>query len=249
MEYIQKIDERHLYGDGIGKVELYDLSRCNMCEEGRAECVAKIAGICYGQESKYPERLYRQLVNENASTLEFVRTWPLFDIGTSLRNTEGKNFGDAMSQEAHKKNVATFLIKIPIPIARQVMRHRTFSYQELSRRYTTNRKVPFEFWMIDAGKDNARKYAVDNILTEVNNVCQRAYQHLLVLGVRPEVARVALPLSLYTQFWMQGDVLALRNYFDLRTNPHTQREHRELAEAMIDLLQEHQPELWKKVKP
>ena len=145
-------------------------------------------------------------------------------------------------RKLHAENVATFRLTVPIFIARQIMRHRQFSYQELSRRYVDDKRVPLEFWEPSVGSNTSwlQRYERDARLL---------YQSIKSTGVPPEIARSVLPLSLYTEFWMQGDAPAWENYFKLRLDPHTQKEHRELAQAMLDLLKEHQPELWEKVKP
>ena len=285
MQYIRRIGEGELYSDSIGKVALYDLSRCNTNQESRIECVTHIAGVCYGQDRiKNAEKLYKRLVDENASTLEFVRAgdpWQvlyqcqvsetaeedkLFGIATSLRNcpnlptdeewTEKEgSIGKAVLPEElhkwHKEEIATFLIKIPIFVARQVMRHRTMSFQELSRRYTTDKRVPLEFWV-----SNHEAITDADFRTESNEAIKMnydeaadIYEALIAAGVRAEIARAVLPVSLYTQFWLMGNAPAFKNYFKLRLDKHTQKEHRELAEAMLELLKEHQPTLYEKVRP
>ena len=254
MKYIRKIDERGLYSDGIGKVELYDFSRANQNEESRIEAISTIASICYGKPPKDAKKLVERLWSESgglpSSAFEFVRIWPYFDIRTSLRHcqarypadgTDRERFTDLnISKRGHRENVATFLIKVPIFVARQVMRHRSMSFQEISRRYTTDKQVPFEFWMPPDKRDeysDAYAHAV------------RHYQNLIAYGVRPEVARATLPMALYTQFYLMADVPALKNYFKLRLDKHAQKEHRELAEAMLSLLEQHQSTLYRKVKP
>ena len=62
------------------------------------------------------------------------------------------------------------------------------------------------------------------------------------LNVRAEIARAVLGTGLYTEFWMMGDREAWANYFALRLDRHAQKEHRDLAQAMRDLLAERQPE-------
>ena len=257
MKYIQKIDEREIYGDGIGKVCLWDFSRANQNEESRIEAVATVASICYGKPPKDAKKLVERLWTESgglpSSAFEFIRAGDAPYIELSLRNEPDletdecyakDKYGKPVktSRDEHKKNIATFLIRVPIFVARQVVRHRMFSYQELSRRYTTDKRVPFEFWKPFDGPatewwDGFCAYARDQ------------YEYLVDGGIRPEAARAVLPQALYTQFWLQSDVPGLKNYFKLRTNPHAQREHRELAEAMLSLLEQHQPELWRKVQP
>ena len=142
----------------------------------------------------------------------------------------------------HKESIATFKIKVPIFIARQVMRHRQFSYQELSRRYTDDESVPFKFWI----PQNNKAFIFQNIVEDALKIYRRLVKRM---NVQPEIARAVLPVGLYTELWMQGDVPAWKNHFALRLDQHTQKEHRELAQAMLDLLEKHQLELWEKVKP
>ena len=259
MKYIRKIDERLLYNDGIGKAELWDFSRANENEESRIEAVSAVASICYGKPPKDAKKLVERLWTESgglpSSAFEFVRTGVEPSIIHSLRNLPTLPFDEeerirvslAQIQARHREEIATFRIKAPIFIARQVMRHRSFSYQELSRRYTTDKRVPLEFWGFgDKTGDGA------DFLDGYAGVIDQAilvYWQALDVGVRAEVARAVLPLGLYTQFWMMGDVPAWRNYFKLRLDSHTQKEHRELAQAMLELLKEHQPRLYEKVEP
>ena len=253
MKYIQKIDERSLYGDGIGKICLWDFSRANQNEESRIEAVSTVASICYGKPPKDAKKLVERLWVESgglpSSAFEFLRSGDKPSIEESLRNNpslphdgEGR-IGLTPDDLAHlhSERIATFYIKAPIFVARQVMRHRSMSFQELSRRYTTDKWIPLEFWEpqddTDIIYENVYVHATTN------------YRRLIAAGVRAEIARAVLPVSLYTQFWLMSDAPGLKNYFKLRLDKHVQKEHRELAEAMLDLLKEHQPELWEKVKP
>ena len=264
MKYIKKIDQRDLYGDGIGKVALWDFARANENEESRIEAVATVASICYGKPPKDAKKLVERLWTESgglpSSAFEFIRIGGLLsDIRHSLRNhpfsmpyfslmADAKGIGvpsNARERLAcqHRKDIATFKLKVPIFIARQVMRHRQFSYQELSRRYTTDKRVPLEFWKVKAGT------AVSGMMENVLHDACDLYREIQAAGYKPEIARGVLPQSLYTEFWMMGDVPAWKNYFKLRLDQHTQKEHRELAIAMLDLLHKHQIDLWDKVAP
>lgn len=258
MKYIKKVAEKELWNSG--KVELWDLSRCNTNEESRIECISQIASVCYGKPPKDAKRLVERLRTESggkmSSAFEFIRGCDCEecdDIGidSSLRNfttlptdeewAERRGYEVEEVSGWHRGAVATFRLTVPIFIARQVMRHRQFSYQELSRRYTTDGRVPLEFWY------DPRKASLD--FAAVVREAVAAYRSMLDRGVRPEAARAVLPQSLYTTLWMQGDVPAWKNYFKLRLDERTQKEHRELARAMLDLLKGHQPELYEKVKP
>lgn len=118
---------------------------------------------------------------------------------------------------------ATLKLKVPIFIARQIQRHRTFSYNEVSRRYVD---TPPEFFWPDKWRkraDNVKQGSSDEDLTNtyiqggaytVNeaalgalNQARRAYQELLDNNVAPELARMILPQNLYTEMYMSGKML------------------------------------------
>jgi hypothetical protein len=115
-----------------------------------------------------------------------------------------------------------------------------------SRRYTTGKQVAFDWWFTD---EQDTYPGTDGIRSEAYAHAEVAYRELLDRGERPEVARSVLPVGFYTEFWMMGDIPAWQNYFKLRLDSHTQKEHRQLAESMLDLLEEHQYELWNEVRP
>jgi len=276
VKYIEKVAEEELWN--AGKVELWDFSRANQNEESRVEAVATVASICYRKPPKDAKKLVERLWTESgglpSSAFEFVRAGDpkqieescaayekyddveeLFGIPYSLRNCQTLlsnerwiNQNNVMQEELikwHKEEIATFRLTVPIFLARQIMHHRQFSYQELSRRYTTDKQVPFRFWT----SEDLRAYRPGVSYEGVVDMATELYQILTEDGVRPEIAHAVLPQSLYATFWMMGDSEAWANYFRLRLDKHTQKEHRELAQAMLDLLEEHQPELWRKVKP
>ena len=261
MEYIKKVAEKELWNSG--KVELWDLSRCNTNEESRIECISQIASVCYGKPPKDAKRLVERLRTESggkmSSAFEFIRGCDCEecdDIGidSSLRNfitlptdegwAERRGYEVEEVSGWHRGAVATFRLTIPIFLARQIVRHRQFSYQERSLRFT---KVSLDdaIWYIPPDAS----MGVHNLFAEAYEKEIVIYTKLLEAGVPREQARAVLGVGLSTTLWMQGDVPAWRNYFKLRLDKHTQKEHRELAQAMLDLLEEHQPELWRKVKP
>ena len=245
VDYIRKIAEKELLETGY--VELWDFSRANMNDESRVEAVATVASICYGKPPKDAKKLVERLWTESgglpSSAFEFIRDGRSPGIEDSLRNDpELSTYEDdpEASEEdlakEHKTNIATFRVKVPIFIARQIMRHRQFSYQELSRRYTDDKRVPLGFW---SPKEDA---AQEQLFQLAYTMEEQIYRLLLDSNVRAEIARSVLGTGLYTEFWMMGDRKAWGNYFALRLDPHTQAEHREVAQAMRGLLEEHQPE-------
>ena len=255
MDYIKKVDETKLWNQG--NVALWDFSKSNLDEESRIETIATVASVCWGKEPKDQAKLVEHLKTEHnggmASSFEFIRGGfndESSTITSSLRNvihlaTYKKvadnivldnmfdEFYDTCYKE-HYDNIATFFVKIPIFVARQIVRHRSFSFQERSRRYTTDK---LEFW------------CPTQTYWQASMGARMSYEALLREGEPPERARAVLGTGLYTEIWVQGDIAAWKNYFVVRLDKHTQKEHRELAQAMLDLLEKHQHELWNEVKP
>jgi thymidylate synthase (FAD) len=143
--------------------------------------------------------------------------------------------------------VLTFHAKMPIFVARQWVRHRTARLNEISGRYSVMKD---EFY-IPAGKDIAFQSednkqgrmaeAVDPELQEKitadlkdqQSAAYRAYTQLIDQGLAREIARINLPLSLYTEWYWQIDLHNLFHFLRLRLDPHAQYEIRAYAEAML----------------
>ena len=245
MEYVKKLAEEQIWN--AGKIELYDFSRANLNQESREEAVAFVASECYGQEPKDRTKLYNKLLTEHcggpASSLEFVRDWNDTSLNGCLRNNPNmRTFESTISDlmgppfftSACFNSVATFRLKIPVFIARQIMRHRSMAFSEQSRRYQDATKSPFEFWH-PTDKDCGYNCNTD------------LYSELVCNGERTEVARCVLPQSLMTSMFVQGDIAAWTNYFNVRLDAKAQKEHRELAKVMYGMLRTNQPKLFERL--
>ena len=255
MDYIKKVDETKLWNQG--SVALWDFSKSNLDEESRIETIATVASVCWGKEPKDQAKLVEHLKTEHnggmTSAFEFIRggfNKESSNIASSLRNAPHSHTYEEVAKDIvddgmfngfydecygeHYNNIATFFVKIPIFIARQLIRHRSFSFQERSRRYTTDK---LEFW------------CPTQTYWQASMGARMSYEALLREGEPPERARAVLGTGLYTEIWLQSDAPGLKNYFAVRLDKHTQKEHRELAQAMLDLLEKHQHELWNEVKP
>ncbi len=129
-----------------------------------------------------------------------------------------------------KENHKTFFQKVPIFVARQLVRHRV-SFQELSRRYTDNETSPIEFYAKDTkNKHNgiSAKGEYEHNLT----IALNGYQNLIDMGEKPENARAVLPLATYTKIWSAFQPDSFDNFIKLRTKKSAQSEIIELAEGM-----------------
>jgi hypothetical protein len=240
----KEVDSIQLYNDGIGYVKLYDASHANESEEQRKYTVANIASLAYGSdEAKNPAALYERLkVLHHESCFEFVRDgYGSCGINSSLR-IQPNQYKDNYSHdsERHKQNIACFRIKVPIFVARQFMRHRNFSYLEMSRRYTKGSKVPFEFWFPNGFNEEHKALYITDWNTDYERISS-TYE--------TQVASRFLPQTTYTEFYMMGEVEGISNFFKLRCDSHAQDEIRCLSFSMLHLLYKHQYELYKNVVP
>ena len=127
-----------------------------------------------------------------------------------------------------KEYFKVFLFKVDFPTRSQMVRHR-ISWQELSRRYVSAKRVPFEFYVSEKLKDNQK---VEDLIKQSEDL----YFELLENGVKPQEARRVIPQMGYTQIWGAFMPKQLDNYFKLRLDEHAQWEIRQTAIAMQDLL-------------
>ena len=127
-----------------------------------------------------------------------------------------------------KEYFKVFLFKVDFPTRSQMVRHR-ISWQELSRRYVSAKRVPFEFYVSEKLKDNQK---VQDLIKQSEDL----YFELLESGVKPQEARRVIPQMGYTQIWGAFMPKQLDNYFKLRLDEHAQWEIRQTAIAMQELL-------------
>lgn len=151
----------------------------------------------------------------------------------------------------------TLRLKVPLFIARQIHRHRTFAYNEISRRYV---KDDLEFYwpatwrkaaenvkqgssdephpMVTEYGTNGKDGVTDllAVVEEVHGYIITAYHDLIEQGVCTEQARMILPQNLYTQFYMTGNLRNWVHFLKLRIDAHAQKEVRDIAEQCAVLI-------------
>lgn len=143
--------------------------------------------------------------------------------------------------------VLTFHLKMPIFVARQWVRHRTARLNEISGRYSVMKEefyLPSPEQIATQSSDNkqgrgevlAPEEAADIIGTmqEEQRSLYRNYQAMIEQGVAREVARIDLPLSMYTEMYWQSDLHNLLHFLRLRLDPHAQWEIRAYAERLAE---------------
>jgi thymidylate synthase (FAD) len=142
-------------------------------------------------------------------------------------------------------------IKTTRAIAPQILRHRSFSFQEFSQRYAEVHDFPVLGEMRLAGTTNRqssqplpeRGFDTDIILDAELAVSRSywTYNKLIKAGIAAETARMVLPLCCPTTLYMSGTIRSWIHYVQLRTQEDTQLEHREIADSIKALMVEHLP--------
>jgi thymidylate synthase (FAD) len=81
----------------------------------------------------------------------------------------------------------------------------------------------------------------------VELICLQTYNHLLDSGVAPEQARMVLPQSMMTEWIWTGNLVSFANMCKLRLDPHTQKETRDVAQLVHDIIKPLYPISWKEL--
>jgi thymidylate synthase (FAD) len=143
-------------------------------------------------------------------------------------------------------------------IAQQILRHRSFSFQEFSQRYaevtdfehiqlrklgTTNRQSSSEFFdpILEEYGGIKASQVIEHHLKELKEL----YMSLLLAGVAKECARFVLPLTTQTKIYMKGSVRSWIHYLQIRTDGHTQLEHQQIGVAILDIFKTNFPNISK----
>ena len=146
----------------------------------------------------------------------------------------------------------TFEIKTSRAIAAQILRHRSFTFQEFSQRYAQATELEPIQWR-KQGKTNRQvgdeavtlpshlQYAID----EAQRNTKAIYDQLINEGIAKETARMILPLNTQTTIYMSGTLRSWIHYLELRCAEGTQKEHRDIALDIKKGLEELFPETFK----
>lgn len=132
-------------------------------------------------------------------------------------------------------------------ISAQILRHRSFSFQEFSQRYAENTAVV----SYDARRQDLknRQNSIDDLSDDVKRAFKlyqqwisrsalSAYEWALENGIAKECARMMLPMSTETRLYMSGSIRSWIHYLELRCDKATQLEHRVIADEIKDILKE-----------
>ena len=198
----------------------------------------------------------------NAARVSFARN----DADKSELSEADKGLINFLMRERHgtpfEHNSFRLHIKCPIFVAREWFRHRIGSFNEFSARYS---EVPNEFFApaVDevrgqVGKPGAYSFEplepeiakdVTTWIADWNDQSYALYKEMIEAGVAKELARVVLPVSMYTQFYWTVNARALMNFLSLRTHETAQYDIRQYANAVYEIVAAEMPvtfEAWEK---
>lgn len=139
-------------------------------------------------------------------------------------------------------------------IAQQILRHRSFSFQEFSQRYAEAQG--FETYEARSQDSKNRQNSIDNMSYDdkswfkeaqfINNMeATQRYEEALRRGIAKEQARFLLPLSTTTKLYMNGTIRSWLHYLDLRCDNGTQQEHKDIANAIKAIFIKEMPHIAK----
>ncbi len=147
-----------------------------------------------------------------------------------------------------------FHVKMPIFVARQWARHRTASMNEVSARYSVMKD---EFYQPNEARSQSTKNKqgseagpadldswFNGRTSWISEVAFEAYSAFIKAGISRELARVILPLNLYTEFYWKIDLHNLLHFLHLRMDEHAQEEIRVFADAIAGIVKERFPLAW-----
>lgn len=147
-----------------------------------------------------------------------------------------------------------FHIKMPLFVARQHLRHRTASVNEMSARYSVVPEqyfVPNEYRMqsqVNKQSSEGLFSGSTELINEVNAVCEKSfdiYEKAITNGCSRELARCHLPQSTYTEFYWKINLHNLMHYLQLRMEPGAQQEIQDYANAIFKLVEPLAPDTMK----
>ena len=147
----------------------------------------------------------------------------------------------------------TLEIETTRAIAAQILRHRSFTFQEFSQRYAQSNELgEIDLPELRRQDSKNRQNSIDDLDVKVVDKLNRQmitlfssaqslYNQMIEEGVAKECARMVLPLCTPTRIYMTGSVRSWIHYIDLRSAHGTQKEHMEIAEACKDIFKEQFP--------
>jgi thymidylate synthase (FAD) len=242
----------HGYGEGLG------VQIPNLFKQDQSLIAFLARGCTSGEWEDLSERLLENTQVVDGEWTEWFEPQEREDLLNHIRKMPSH-----WSPFAH--TAVTLHLKMPIFVARQIMKHTTgIEYNEISRRYVDSEP---EFYVPDVWRkkaDNVKQGSSDGVvdisnkfpwvdygssggLEDYMEICIGSYKSLLEAGVAPEQARMVLPQSMYTEVIATGNLYAWANLYIQRTDSHAQKETQDLAKQIGEIIQPLYPVSWKEL--
>ena len=146
-----------------------------------------------------------------------------------------------------------FRIKAPVFVARQLVKHQVgLVWNEVSRRYVDDEVEFYEptEWRLAAEdkKQGSSEETIKYDISSVHESCKEIYEDMLKSGIAPEMARMVLPQSMYTEWYWSGTLMAFARVCNLRCKPDTQVETQMVADQIDVLAKELFPNSWEALR-
>jgi len=208
-------------------------------------------------KAEYVDHMGSDLSVVNAARVSFDKVSALDEDG-SLRNEDAKLIR-YLAKHGHwtpfAHTAVTLRISAPVPIRTQCFKHKVgFSENEVSRRYvskTPDLYVPKEFRTAPSGNvkqgSGGRHNRSDDWVQAYETSCKAAidlYDVMIADGVCPEQARFVLPQGVEVEWIWTGNLASYARFYKQRTDPHAQREIRDLAEMVARVIEPLFPVSW-----
>ena len=165
------------------------------------------------------------------------------------KNQENEDYSKLLSYciknehwSVFEQSFMTLQIETNRGIAAQILRHRSFTFQEFSQRYADSSMLSTHVPMFDLRRqdDKNRQSSIDDVdpflrqeleiaIEKYFNEGMDIYRHMLDMGIAKECARMVLPLATPTRIYMTGSCRSWIHYIDLRSAHGTQKEHMDIA--------------------
>ncbi len=224
-----------------------------------AHCIVEEAEKILDKEFKVLDKGFVRLVDYLGSDERIVQSARVsYGEGTKTYR-EDKGLINYLLRNGHTSPFEqvnfTFHIKMPIFVARQWIRHRTARVNEISGRYSImsdEAYIPLNAHLNFQSQDNKQGRSKDSMneeeATRIREIIEQdqkrafeTYHELLDSGLAREIARINLPLSMYTQWYWQMDLHNLLHFLSLRLDEHAQWEIRVYAQEIYKMVQKVTP--------
>ena len=202
--------------------------------------VVNAARVSFGKKSAWEQRVHPS--GDYADDVLAERDTKLIKYLAKHKHTSP--FGHAF---------ASFHVKAPLFVARQLVKHKFLRWNEISRRYVDEEP---EFYLPDQwrGRSKDKKQGSDGTVQtfvsdwDTYNHSLKIYKDLLKDGVCPEQARMVLPQSMMTEWYWSGSLDAFADMCTLRCKPDTQYESQLVANQIDDMMSEKFPVSWEALR-